>query len=395
MYIFNDWTTVLIPHNHNERHYGGIVAATDESGELEWSKHKRLMVDLDGSASARVSIRSVNCFDRIGSKEDINDWERKWGCILNNPDKANYKFDCLEISGNPCKWLNKGHNIWGAQDMRGAFLAYVKQVLATLGVELSLWERGQLKACLVMPMRMDITSNMRVESKPDVKRLLNAIQQQADSRYQGRSAVGTTAYFGKDSKVKSLVFYDKETEFLRHATKNKDKTGIVAQNLSNIWDETRGLIRYELKLKSQWFRARHINTLNAFFAYMEDNSIMEDELDKLSLGQMDLSDDEINQQEAALMKALEGQRIRNRVIDSFVKWKQGLNVKDTIQKDTFYKHRKIIEEHTQINIKNQRVLEGKGKVVPLITYIRASFSSPGKEYSDLIYTPPSSTLKQG
>jgi len=394
MYIFNDWATVLIPCKHNERHHGGIVSSTDTDNKLEWKKHKRLMLDADGSASARVSVRSVDCLERTGTNEDYEAWSRKWHCIISNPDKTPTKFDCLEISGNPTKWLNKGHNVWGSQDMAAAFFDWVKEVLSVLGIELSLWEYNQLKNGYVMPMRMDITSNMRVDASSDVKRLLNAIQQQADSRYQNRSAVGTTAYFGKDSRVKSIVFYDKHVEFMNQTKKKKFK-GKLGNNLGTVLVETQGLIRYELKLKSQWFRTKHFNTLYGFFNYMDNNSLMEDELDKLNLGQLDMSDDEINKKEALLMESLKGQRVRNSVMNSFYYWKQGNVVKDRVQKDTFYKHRKIIEPITGIDIKNQRVIEGKGKVVPLITYVRASFSSPGKEYSDLIYQPASSTLKQG
>jgi len=381
-YIFCDWLTVIIPFKHEKRQHDGKNVSIDANGAIEYTKHKRKMIE--ASSSARVSIRSINTLDLMGSNEDVTKFTFKIHCLENIKDKRAFEFDALEISGNPTKWLNRGHNIWGCNDIEKAVSQFIKEVLKKANISLNLWELKQVRDLKIYPSRIDLTTNFRLSSESDAKRWLEAVVSQAKSKYQASKSYATSAYFGERSKIKTTVFYKKKEEFIKNSKKLKKE--MTDKNYQTILNETETLIRYEHRLQSQWFRKRNINTLKNFLNIYKEINIMEDELKQLKLGQMDLSDSEINEQQKAILKALEGQRIRHSVLSTFTSWKLGEDIRSLMTRNLYFKHKKIIKEITNIDITNKRITtKDAGKVIPLVQYITAFAAAPSSEYSKLMY----------
>lgn len=381
-YIFCDWLTVIIPFKHEKRKHSGQNVSIDENGKIEYTKHRRKMIE--ASSSARVSIRSVNTFDLMGQNEDAFKFGLKIHCLENLKDKRTTEFDALEISGNPTKWLNRGHNIWGCDDIERAIGQFIKEVLKKADIELNLWELKQLRDFQIYPSRIDLTTNFRLSSESDAKRWLEAVVAQAKSKYQASKSYATSAYFGERSKIKTTVFYKKKEEFIKNSKELKKE--MTSEDYKTILNETETLIRYEHRLQSQWFRKRNINTIKNFLNIYKKLNIMGDEMAQLKLGQMDLSDKEVNEQQKALFEALKGQRVRNSVVATFAAWKNGENPREMISDDTYWKHKKMILALTGIDITNQRVITKEvGKVVPLVQYITAYAAAPSASYEKLMY----------
>jgi len=379
--VFCDWITIVIAYKHDKRLENGNITSVNAAGEVEYVKHKRHMVE--ASSSARVSLRSVQTLEMMGHNEDVAKFTFKIHCLENPRDKRSTRFDALEISGNPTKWLNRGHNIWGSTDIEGAIALFIQEVLKEAGIELNLWELKQVKDLQVYPNRIDLTTNFRMDSENDAKRWLDAVCTQSKSRYQAAKGYGTSAYFGERSKRKTTVFYKKKEEVMRNSKKLKKE--IEPKDYKTIIDEAETLVRFEMRLHSQWFRAKKVNTLANFIKIMGKIDMMRNELEQLKLGQMDLSDDEVNRQKEILFDSLEGQRIRASVISTFNDWKNGENPRRSCSANTYWKYKKIIKGVTGIDIANERVISKKGKVVPLVTYITAYASAPSQDYARLMH----------
>lgn len=339
---------------------------------------------VEASSSARTSLRSLRSAELCGQKEELEDFYFKIAC-LDNPKGEKTKFDCLEISGNPTKWLNKGHNLWGTDNIEMAIEQYIKEVLAAAGITLSDWERNKVDNLEVYPQRIDLTSNIRCDGEGEALRLTEAMANQSKSKYQAARGYGTSAYFGEKSKVKTTVFYKKRDEFVFNWKKvNKDDKDLI-KHYDLLYKETEGLVRYEHRLKTQWFRKRNLNTLRKFLNIKGDLNIMENNLEQLNLGQMDISDEEVNRIQAQLFEQLEGLRIRNSIISTFKDWKLGENVEASMARNTYFKHKKMIKNLTGLDISNPRRKAEFGKVVPLITYVTGQVSAPSNEYKQIMF----------
>ena len=319
----------------------------------------------------------------MAPRESLDDFLHKLRHIKNSNDKRRTKFDVVEISGSPTKWLNRGHNIFGCNDIEKCLSDFIREILAKAEIKLADWELQRVNDFKVFPTRIDLTMNFRCETENDVSRILYGLSTQATSSYQNRQAVnGQSVYFGKSSKVKTLLFYNKKEEFLKN---NKKVAGVVADNFETIFEETKNLLRFELRLKSQWLRDRSCSSLRDVFSHDDYKNIMVNEMNKLNLGQLDLSEKELDTQYDKIKYALEGQRIKNSVLNTFESWRNGRRLMDAVSEKTYYKHRKLIEGITGIDVKNIRNVSGEAKVIPIITFVTAHSSEPSNEYKKLMY----------
>jgi len=377
-YTFCDWLTVIIPHRHNKIISGGKKSFTDEQGNLEFESNRRKLVE-QPSHSSKVSIRSINTLELAGQAEETEDFFFRTRHIANLSDKTKNKYDAIEISGNPCKWLSAVPvNLWHSQAIREKTNEFIFSILKEANIELNDYERKVVESHLYYPKRIDLTTNFKCKNQSDVARILQSLSKQSSSSYQQRHSVSEqTVYFGKMSKIKSLVFYNKFLEM----KKNTKKKYI---GYDKVLREAEDLLRYELRLKTSWFRNRRIYTLNDFFENEDYANIMENEMKQLKLGQFDVSDDELKKQTELLHKALEGQNIRNSVLNTFRAWQYGDDIKTLVSENTYYKHRKIILKITNLNIENIRDVDAKvGEVIPLFQYVYAMASSPSDEYRSI------------
>ena len=105
-----DWITAIIPCHHDEKIYGGTIAAVNLDGEIEWRVEKKKQVR--GSYESNLNIKSID------NKHIL-------------------------LDGNPAKWL-QGHNIFGSNNLIGLVQAVMHKLIATLGLapteyDLSCW----------------------------------------------------------------------------------------------------------------------------------------------------------------------------------------------------------------------------------------------------------------
>lgn len=169
----------------------------------------------------------------------------------------NGKENYLLIAGSPAS-VEHGNNIFGSNDVMHC--ANVMHREAEKGLEMSLppihtWE------CT----RLDFNFNYLMDSNSQVKQALRELKNGHGARQQATNGNGDTVEIGAKSKMITGVIYDKGTQ-VKNLVKQLFKKGkeLVYQD----WeiDILMRLLRFELRLKRQWFeKLSHKKTYENFF----------------------------------------------------------------------------------------------------------------------------------
>ena len=382
MRVFCDWISIIVPLQHRKRVCGGVFAAIDEFGDEEFTTFRWKKLE-NPSHSTTVSVRSVKVCDLLTDSIKMETFEAKTRSIM-PPMDSDCEFDALEISGNPTKFLS-GANIWGDSDIAGTVDRFISAILQKINLEPSDLERAKIQRGIFMLSRIDLTTNIKFKNRVHLGEVLTALQKQAHSRYQKANSVSSSAYFGKSSKIKSLVFYDKLEELKIHKSKlAADKFEIAAREAST-------LMRAELRLKSQFFARRMIYTLKDFFDKIDAENILKSELERLGMGQLTLTEGEAIKLTRELSEKLRGDRSRIAVLGAFRGWLAGSDIRDEVSRNTYAKYAKKIKALIGVDIKSPRLKECKQtdttaaervSVVSLNDFIadRLRYSEPSEEY---------------
>jgi len=331
---------------------------------------------------ARTRVRSIRGANEIKNTNPLRAMLRLKPLL----PQVSEGWEGIEISGCPEKWLT-GQNVWGSGDYWGRVREYIYSVCDRAGIMLTPEERYKIEVGDYVLRRLDVTTNLRLASQEEVARFLAAMQVQSEGRHSNVTARGTTVYVGKSSKIKELKFYDKQAEIIAHKRQYIDRLG--RDGYDDIVSEAAGLVRVELRLNSQFFNRRGILT-GQQMTQIDMAELLQAEVQKMmDAGQYDISDNRLDELEGVLRRHLEGNKARNSVMRTWRAWREGRKVRQEVSKDTYYKHRKIILNVTGIDIKNirEQAKDKRSNVVPLITYIEASWGEPSPEYERKYLTP--------
>lgn len=318
-----DWITALLPCSHAPLN-GGCVVSIGPDGDEEWRSERK--VRARGSFESSIDIRSQGGDGKGGATH-------------------------LFIDGNPSKFL-QGHNLFGSDDlvslMREVFARLVDQFsLTPTNTDWAMVEAGDYTVCCI-----DYTRSFELPTRGDVKAWLRAAEFKAKSRHGRPSSKGGTLYFGQRSRRWCLKFYCKGEEI--EAPKHTLPYELQLPDLI-AWADNK--LRAELRL-----RTRELIDIQLRRACDLTPDRLAELFNEYVRG-LDMSEQIALTTEALLALP---QRLRS----SYVLWKSGEDLRGTLSKNTYYKHRKELREYG-IDIAIRCEVVDRSNVVPLVRVLEA------------------------
>lgn len=314
--VFYPHTSDMLPHEH--------VASFSRDGEIQWQTKKR--IEVSGSYESKFFIRSC-------SDGQIEDGRFLW----------------LEFSGNPVKFL-QGHNIWGSSDLTGLVYESLLLCLGKLGLSLPTYESSLLFNGSFKLSRVDINYMYSMGSLSNVNQWLYAAESMARTRQGKGHFSGTTLYYQKKSTRWTLKFYSKAQEI--KATGHQLPNDFHGKSF---YDYTEDKLRCELTLRTKELKKLGLH-LAKNWTEQTPYDVYETYMSKLEMTDQ---------------KSLDGivMDLPTELRSTYLTWKEGYNLKATMSKPTFYRHRKrLIEYGVDISIPSGN---RPNNVIPLMRVIEA------------------------
>lgn len=318
-----DWVSAFIPCTHFPLN-AGMVCKIDPEGAIEWSTPCRKSVT--GSHDARITVKSHG-----------SDGE----------GRATHLF----FSGNPSKFL-QGHNIFGSDDLRALMVETFHNLCTILDLEPSVADLRAIRAGDYRLTRVDINYSFELPTRSDVLAWLRAAELKSKTRHGRPSSKGGTIYWGKNSKRWSLKAYSKGEEI--HAPKHRLPDSLMDTPLPD-WADNK--LRIELTLRSKELEESNLNAASSWDDGLPSklfNGYIErlDMTDQIALSTEQLLD------------------LPQRLRSTYVLWKDGHDLRSTLPKRTYYRHRKELMA-CGINIDLRQDSIDRTNVVPLLRVLEA------------------------
>ena len=330
-----DWISARLPYLHNKPINNGNFVSFTADNRIEFKTDKYLPVK--GSYNSSLSVRSF--FD---PKLPVN------------PDSP---YNCLDFSGNPVKYL-QGHNIWGSGDLQSILFEAIKGIFKTLELD-NFSVFTVLNARLT---RVDVTAMYLLESPERVNNWLFSAEKSASLKHRGRGLFKHgTLYFGSKSTYWTLKFYHKGDEIMANKKhqrsdiySNEDVLNFASRSLrSEVMIRSRELQKTGLDIVSKWSKEVTQKVYNRYISRLE-----------LSENTMIITDEKLME-------------IPNHFRRTYFTWRAGMDVREGISRQTFYKHRRYLMDSLgiDISIKQDSLLPDTSNVIPLIQVIEAKPAS--------------------
>jgi II/X family phage/plasmid replication protein len=319
-----DWVTCQLPLLH-EPLDSGAVFKVDQSGEVEW--HTRCRVQVEGSHSSSIQVRS------IGS---------------NGAGQATG----LSFSGNPSKFL-QGHNIFGSDDLVSLMYDAFRKLLRVLHISPQLSDLRAVKQGAYPVSTVDINQSFELPTRQDVLAWIRAAEYKSKTRHGRPSMKGSTLYWGKSSQRWALKTYSKGEEI--QAPKHRLPVALSETPLAQ-WADNK--LRIELRLKKKMLSELNVTQANELTI----------------LRARDLFNDFVRKLEMSEQVALTSERqldLPQRLRSTYILWRNGEDLRYTLPKPTYYRHRKELLGHG-IDIALRADSLHKSNVVPLIRVLEAT-----------------------
>ena len=289
-----DWVTAIVPcSNLNmDKLNDGYICKINRDGDTEWSKE--ISRSVPGSYDSSL---------RIGSHP-----------LSSGPH--------IRLDGNPAKWL-QGHNLFGSNNLIGLINAVMNQLTVILDFNPSeedkyCWESGFFHLN-----RVDCAEMWDFPSMEDVKAWLNVAQFQSKSRHGRPLMTGGTLYFGKNSRRYSQKFYCKGEEIRVRGHQISDEI----PKYEKLINFAQNKLRYELVLRAPKLKDLDLNYAGAW-KIDTPQSLLKSFLNKLDLAdQFRLTGDKFKFLKPRHQMALKA-------------WENGVNLKEILPKNTFYRYRR-------------------------------------------------------
>lgn len=266
----------------------------------------------------------------------------------------------LMIDGNLAKFI-QGHNVFGSRDLNTLLLLSFRKLFEIHNEHLNGWsapelaeariKRGQYKVKMI-----DINQLYEVGNDQSVEAWLHAAHMRAVSRHGKATRDKGTVYLGKESRRWAIKFYNKWREMMLA----KGASHRLPDYLQNIGleDFIQGKLRAELRLFGKELKDRFSITHGY---HLTPAKI--DELFNTYLGKIDMTTQAtlIDEQLLAMPRAVQS---------TYQHWRQGVDLRNLLPHNTFYRHRKILLEYG-IDINATHLAPEHNNVVPLIRIIEA------------------------
>lgn len=323
-----DWVSARLPLRHFPINNGGVVKFLAD-GSVDWQIRSKLQVQ--GSHESSIQIRSDGEFDAEGRASEIF------------------------FSGNPSKFL-QGHNVFGSDDI----IALMSDVFTVLCNHLEIAPEPEdlrkIKEGDYPLIKVDINYSFELPHRRDVLSWLRAAEYKSKTRHGRPQMKGGTLYFGKNSRRWAIKAYSKGEEI--EAPKHQLPEALLATQIPN-WADNK--LRIELVLMKK--ELAEIGLLNAK-AMTPDvvKEIYNSYVRKI----------EMNQQIA--LSTEKEHDLPQRLRSTYILWKSGVDLRTTLSKATFYRHRKDLYEHG-IDITLRQESLDQSNVIPLVRVLEAKPAS--------------------
>jgi II/X family phage/plasmid replication protein len=322
-----DWITAELPLLHLPIQAGEICSVLPD-GEIEWATPKRSTVR--GSFESSIQVKSVGG-DGQGNATHI------W------------------ISGNPSKFL-QGHNVFGSDDIVPLVLDTYMRILEFLEISPPIPDYQLVKQGIYSLSRVDINYSYQLPYRADVLSWIRAAEYKSKTRHGRPQMKGGTLYWGKTSKRWSLKVYSKGEEL--EVTGHRLPLQLEHTPLKK-WADNK--LRLELTLRSKELIELGLNEARNL------DVITVNELFNSYLGRL-----EMNEQIA--LKTEEEMNLPQRLRSTYILWKNGEDLRMTLPKATFYRHRKAFLDYG-IDITLRQDSPDKSNVIALIRVLEAKPAS--------------------
>jgi II/X family phage/plasmid replication protein len=321
-----------------------MVCKIDPDGALEWAAPCRKQVT--GSYESTVTVKSD------GSDGQGN---------------ATH----LYFSGNPSKFL-QGHNIFGSDDLVSLMSDTYERVCQVLDLMPTIQDIMAIRGGNYRLTRIDINYSFELNTRADVLAWLRAAEFKSKTRHGRPSSKGGTLYWGKTSKRWSLKAYCKAEEVQQ--PKHRLPESLLDTPLIP-WADNK--LRIELVLRSKELDELNLDIATCWQPHTVMNTYF-DYLKRLDMNeQIALTTDEL-------------MNLPQRLRSTYVLWKDGHDLRSTISKPTYYRHRKeLLQYGINIDLRQDRV--DRTNVVPLVRILEAVPASVPDWAFDLALVHPSAS----
>lgn len=336
-----DYISVTLPLPHKPLPADRLLSISHE-GERKWESPQSLAVS--GSYESKLFLRSRGALDEQGRATE------------------------LYLQGNPAKFL-QGHNVFGHDDLIPMLKAVLQLVSSTLDLgdirfSSSLIALGDVS-------RIDFTKSIQFNSRDEARAYIREISLRAKTRSGRPTAKGWTCTFQKSSRRWSIVVYSKGDELFAH------KLPEDLPHRDVVECEADKLARVELRLKTlelKSLEARKVGQLTAEKLH---------ELYSDYIGRIEMT-------EQVTLLSEELLNLKRCYRDTYMMWREGVDVKSAMSHDTFYRHRReLLNYGVDISVPRQtdtsaeiipirRILQGKAYQTPAIAYELGLIFQPGR-----------------
>lgn len=320
-----DWISGFLPCIHLPLDTGFVISVNPD-GSVDWQTPKRTKVK--GSFEESFTVSSAGAAGEGMASH-------------------------LYVSGNPSKFL-QGHNIFGSDDLKRLMLDTYNKACAALNIIPSNEDLESVTQGNYRLTRVDINYSFELPTRADVLAWLRAAEFKSKTRHGRPSSKGGTVYWGKSSKRWSLKAYCKGEEIEKH----KLPLDLLQTKLPQ-WADNK--LRIELTLRGKELDELMLSTASAWVE-MTPPTLFNTYLKRLDMTeQIRFSEETLH-------------NLPQRLRATYVLWQDGHDLRSTLPKATYYRHRKELMD-MGINIDLARESTSKTNVVPLIKVLEAQPAS--------------------
>lgn len=326
-----DWLTFCV-HLRHPYINGGHVQSIDSDGVERWMLPTAK--SFEGSFESSVQVKS------------------------NDVTECRQFAQTLYVSGNPSKFL-QGHNIIGSDNMNLLVERMLETLAPLVGFVFDDLTRQRVRRGDYSVKRIDINGMYALPTLFDVRAFIDAAGMKSRSRH-GRCIVQKgTFYYGKNSKRWAIKGYSKYDEIMRGEKGHRLPAHLLNSPLLAFCEN---LLRLELVLRAPELKkiTDSENTSAHQLMQLGLQNIFNDYLSRLDMAaQVSLRCDQMA-------------KLPSKVQGTYALWRQGFDVRSTLPKATFYRHRAELQQFDiDISLPFDSADNHASHVVPLIRVLEA------------------------
>lgn len=313
-----DWITCRIPVNLPAPIAGGwTIKLAHDGTERSRTPHR---VSVEGSFSSSLTIRAPSTSE-------------------------------LELSGNVVKWL-QGHNLYGSNDLGGLLWAALERLEPFLGGDLAaIGLTGPEALADTIITRVDLTSMLHLDTPGDVLAWIRGAYATGSAARRGRGVMreGTLVFgdaAGKNFARWQIVIYSKGQEIGAHPLP------LFMMQDNEVLNWTNRCLRVEVRVGRLELEKLGLRMLSSWYAAAPER-VWSDKVATLNFNDTVASD------------TVELEKMPDHLRGTYAQWKLSLDLRKTMSKPKFYRHRAAIKGLTGVDIAVPPAPTSTASVLPI------------------------------